>query len=186
MKSGQTIYLAVAACVAVVLLFAFGLNQFGNHANTISESEQTPFVSDVVADYDQDMPIQPLILEQNLNPEIVALGDMLFHDTRLSATDSVSCASCHNLERGGVDALSYSVGVNGAIGGINSPTVFNASLNIAQFWDGRSETLADQIDGPIHNEKELGTNWTERHYHGKYKKCDYHVRTIALNCQLPF
>ena len=54
-----------------------------------------------------------------------------------------------------------SVGVNGAIGDINSPTVFNATFNIAQFWDGRADTLDEQIDGPIHHPKELGTNWNQ-------------------------
>ena len=41
------------------------------------------------------------------------------------------------------------------------PTVFNAGFNIAQFWDGRAETLEDQIDGPIQNELEMASLWPD-------------------------
>jgi cytochrome c peroxidase len=71
----------------------------------------------------------------------VALGGKLFHDARLSADDTVSCASCHNLAGGGVDNRSRSIGVRGAVGGINAPTVFNSGLNFVQFWDGRAPTV---------------------------------------------
>jgi len=106
-------------------------------------------------------PIQPIFAEVDLDQEKVALGDALFHDPRLSSTNSVSCASCHGLNTGGVDGLAGSVGVNGAVGNTNSPTVFNVSLNIAQFWDGRADTLDDQIDGPIHHPKELDSDWPQ-------------------------
>jgi len=108
-----------------------------------------------------DSPIQPIVEVQNLNQEIVALGEMLFHEPRLSSTNTVSCANCHNLQMGGVDHLVESIGVNGGKGNINSPTVFNAALNIAQFWDGRVDTLIDQIDRPIHNPVELGSEWSQ-------------------------
>ena len=52
-----------------------------------------------------------------------------------------------------------SLGVGGKEGGINAPTVFNAALNVAQFWDGRAETLEQQVDGPITHPLEMASDW---------------------------
>ena len=103
-------------------------------------------------------PIQPLPTIQ-LNRDKVQLGERLFHDPRLSRDDTVSCASCHNLDTGGVDRLSASRGVAGAKGPINSPTVLNSGLNFRQFWDGRAGSLEEQIEGPVHAEGEMASNW---------------------------
>ncbi len=102
-------------------------------------------------------PIPNIIINAPLNVE---LGNKLFHDSRFSSDGKVSCASCHDLTHGGVDGLKVSLGVNNQQGSINAPTVFNSSLNIKQFWDGRALTLADQIDGPIANPKEMATSWS--------------------------
>jgi cytochrome c peroxidase len=91
----------------------------------------------------------------------VVLGREIFNDRRLSGTNSVACASCHDLKRGGDDGLQFSKGINGQLGLTNSPTVFNSSLNFRQFWDGRAEDLAEQVQGPIHNPVEMGTDWPE-------------------------
>jgi len=103
--------------------------------------------------------IQPVPYPTNLNPGKVALGDALFHDTRLSKDNTISCASCHGLDSGGVDGVPRSFGVNGAEGDINTPTVFNSGLNYSQFWDGRAASLEEQINGPINNPKEMASNW---------------------------
>ena len=86
-----------------------------------------------------------------------ALGFALFHDTRLSVDNTVSCASCHALETAGVDNHQYSHGVNDQLGGVNAPTVFNAVYNFVQFWDGRAVTLADQAAGPPLNPVEMAS-----------------------------
>ncbi len=106
-------------------------------------------------------PIGPLPLEQELNPGLVALGDRLFHDTRLSQDNTISCASCHQLSTGGTDRLARSTGVGGALGGIKAPTVYNSGFNFVQFWDGRAETLEEQAAGPVHNPLEMASNWRE-------------------------
>jgi cytochrome c peroxidase len=108
-----------------------------------------------------DEPIKPIVADTKLDAKKVALGDKLFHDKRLSKDNSLSCASCHNLSRGGVDSLPTSIGIGGAKGPINAPTVFNSSLNFRQFWDGRAASLEEQAAGPVHNPKEMGSNWTE-------------------------
>ncbi|MBX2802664.1 MAG: cytochrome-c peroxidase [Myxococcales bacterium] len=92
---------------------------------------------------------------------MVELGALLFHDRRLSADDSLSCASCHEIAAGGDDGKPRSVGIGGQLGGINAPTVLNSALNIAQFWDGRAKTLEEQIDGPLTATNELGSTWPD-------------------------
>jgi cytochrome c peroxidase len=105
--------------------------------------------------------IKPVPIEQTLNLKLVALGDRLFHDVRLSQDNTISCASCHILSAGGSDHAPRSVGVGGAIGGIKAPTVYNSSFNFVQFWDGRASTLEEQAAGPVHNPREMASNWTE-------------------------
>jgi cytochrome c peroxidase len=107
-----------------------------------------------------DQPIQPIAAPPWRDRGKVDLGRRLFADRRLSRDDSISCLSCHDLATGGADGRPVAVGVGGAIGPVNTPTVFNADLNIKQFWDGRADTLEDQIDGPIQNPKEMDTTWT--------------------------
>ena len=85
----------------------------------------------------------------------VALGKSLYSDTRLSKANDISCNSCHNLNTFGVDNEPTSPGHNGQRGGRNSPTVFNAALHIAQFWDGRAKDVEEQALGPILNPIEM-------------------------------
>ena len=85
----------------------------------------------------------------------VILGNLLFHDVRLSSDNTVSCSSCHGLNTGGVDNKQYSEGVGGQFGGVNAPSVYNAHYNFVQFWDGRAATLADQAAGPPLNPVEM-------------------------------
>jgi len=105
--------------------------------------------------------IQPVPYPSELSSDKVALGEELFHDVRLSGDQRISCASCHNLASGGVDGLPRSIGVGGAEGDTNAPTVFNSGLNYSQFWDGRALTLEEQVSGPITNAKEMASNWPD-------------------------
>ncbi|WP_338466006.1 cytochrome-c peroxidase [Novosphingobium sp. ZN18A2] len=87
----------------------------------------------------------------------VALGNMLYHDPRLSGSHALSCASCHNIGLGGGDDASTSVGHKWQEGGRNAPTVLNAVFNTAQFWDGRAKDLYEQAGGPIVNPIEMNS-----------------------------
>lgn len=106
-------------------------------------------------------PIKPIPLTLTLKQDRarVAIGRRLFQDPRLSANDRVSCASCHDLSRGGVDGRDYSIGFSGRRTGVNTPTVFNAALNFRQFWNGRADSLEAQIDQVIQNPVEMGSTW---------------------------
>ncbi|PCC97970.1 cytochrome-c peroxidase [Halopseudomonas pelagia] len=102
-------------------------------------------------------PIQPIEPASFDEPEKIELGKQLFFDPRLSRSGFISCNSCHNLSMGGSDNLSTSIGHNWQEGPINSPTVLNSSMNVAQFWDGRAATLQEQAAGPINNPKEMAS-----------------------------
>ena len=102
-------------------------------------------------------PVRPIDQKLEYDEAKAALGFALFHDTRLSIDNTVSCASCHALETAGVDNHQYSHGVNDQLGGVNAPTVYNAVYNFVQFWDGRAATLADQAAGPPLNPVEMAS-----------------------------
>ncbi|ODC05057.1 cytochrome C biogenesis protein CcsA [Terasakiispira papahanaumokuakeensis] len=112
------------------------------------------------ADRATDEPITPISPAQVSNPELVELGKQLYFDPRLSRSGFISCNSCHNLSMGGTDNLPTSIGDHWQQGPINSPTVLNASMNLAQFWDGRAADLKAQAGGPIENPKEMASNHT--------------------------
>ncbi|MDO8042092.1 MULTISPECIES: cytochrome-c peroxidase [Janthinobacterium] len=100
-------------------------------------------------------PIQPITAAKVANPAMVELGKKLFFDPRLSRSGFISCNSCHNLSMGGTDNIKTSIGHNWQRGPINSPTVLNSSMNVAQFWDGRAKDLQEQAGGPIANPGEM-------------------------------
>lgn len=87
--------------------------------------------------------------------ELVALGRMLYHDPRLSRSQKISCNSCHDLSRYGVDNEPTSPGHKGQKGDRNSPSVYNAALQFAQFWDGRAADVEEQAKGPVLNPVEM-------------------------------
>lgn len=107
-----------------------------------------------------DEPIQPIPPAKVKDAALVELGKKLYFDTRLSKSGFISCNSCHNLSMGGTDNLKTSIGHNWQKGPINSPTVLNSSMNLAQFWDGRAADLKAQAGGPIANPGEMASNHT--------------------------
>ena len=102
-------------------------------------------------------PVRPILPATDINEAKAELGFALYHDTRLSVDNTVSCASCHGLDTGGVDNHQYSHGVEDRLGGVNAPTVYNAVYNFVQFWDGRAATLAEQAAGPPLNPVEMAS-----------------------------
>ena len=104
--------------------------------------------------------IEPLP-EVQTDARKVALGRRLFHDTRLSGDETLSCSTCHSLDHGGAEPRRTSTGIRGQIGPINSPTVLNAGFNFVQFWDGRAADLQAQASGPVANPIEMGATWEQ-------------------------
>ncbi len=86
-----------------------------------------------------------------LSPAKIALGKKLFFDPILSRDNTISCANCHKLDEGGDDNLPTAIGFHGQANPkhLNSPTVLNAALAKAQFWDGRAKDVEEQAAGPM-------------------------------------
>jgi cytochrome c peroxidase len=110
------------------------------------------------------LPAPPLGIEGVLaeladppTPEKVRLGRWLFFDPRLSADDTVSCATCHRPDHGFSEPTPVSTGVDGKKGNRKAPPVLNAAFDIEphRFWDGRAASLEEQAIGPMVNPVEM-------------------------------
>lgn len=104
----------------------------------------------------QSLPEHAENAENPFNDEKIELGRMLYYDTRLSADRSVSCNTCHALDSFGDDGAPVSTGIGGQKGGRSAPTVYNAAIHTAQFWDGREPDVERQAMGPPLNPIEMG------------------------------
>ncbi|MGY8761761.1 MAG: cytochrome-c peroxidase [Nitrospinaceae bacterium] len=91
-----------------------------------------------------------------ITKEKVELGRLLFFDKRLSANNTIACASCHIPALAFTDGQPVSTGINSQQGGRSAPTAINRGFSTAQFWDGRAATLEDQSIGPFANLIEHG------------------------------
>ena len=85
----------------------------------------------------------------------IALGRMLYYEPRLSMSQTISCNSCHDLAKYGVDGEPTSEGHKGQRGDRNAPTVYNAAGHFVQFWDGRAVDVEEQAKGPVLNPVEM-------------------------------
>ena len=94
--------------------------------------------------------------ENPLTRAKIELGRQLFFDTRLSADNTVSCASCHQPAHGYAAPDQFAVGIREQLAPVNSPTSYNRILSGPQFWDGRAESLEAQAKGPIAAPGEMG------------------------------
>ncbi|MFJ4194313.1 cytochrome-c peroxidase [Pseudomonas sp. NPDC089534] len=108
-----------------------------------------------------DEPLKPLPGAPKLDAARVELGRRLFNDPRLSVNGTLSCASCHHLDKGGADVRAFSNGFDGKPVAVNTPSVFNASLNFRQFWDGRVKTLEEQAHAVVSSATEMGSDWND-------------------------
>lgn len=125
--------------------------------NWVKVHREQFYPNPLAAEAFRNEPVRPLPDSISVDARKVALGEKLYHDTRLSADGTVSCATCHSVQTAGVDNKVYSEGIKGQKGGVNAPTSFNACFNFVQFWDGRAATLAAQAGGPPLNPVEMGS-----------------------------
>lgn len=143
--------------VRAMLLIALSTSIFncgGEKATNGSDNtnEATDFLALAQENFESlDLSVRP----DRDHPKVV-LGKTLFFDTQLSETGEVSCNSCHDLNKFGVDNKPLSPGIKGHMTDRNSPTIFNTANQVAQFWDGRAATLREQVRMPIMDESEMG------------------------------
>jgi cytochrome c peroxidase len=143
------------ALLLAVLVIVFGFGQ--DKKQTASPRQKITFVTPLSG----RAAVLPLPPVPALSAQKIALGKRLFFEKRLSHDNTLACDGCHDFARGGGDDLPVAIGVGGKQGRVNTPTVFNASLNFAQFWDGRAASLEEQAAGPVHNPVEMASNWGE-------------------------
>lgn len=135
-----------------VSVFSCKPNSGSNDASVNNETDSLQMMAKSIF---KPLPKQADNPENVCTPEKVALGKMLFYDTRLSKKGNNSCNSCHNLATYGVDHKSFSIGDEGKPGGRNSPTVLNAAIHATQFWDGRAKDVEEQAGMPVMNPVEM-------------------------------
>ncbi|MCA9629505.1 MAG: cytochrome-c peroxidase [Myxococcales bacterium] len=97
------------------------------------------------------------------------LGKLLFYDPLLGADGTTACATCHSEHWGMSDGLPVSVGLDG-VGAVgpgrvgpnhtrrNSMSLWNVAFRERLFWDGRTETLEEQVSAPLTAAEELGSS----------------------------
>jgi cytochrome c peroxidase len=106
--------------------------------------------------YLQALPQKDTLTLSGKRQAVIVLGKKLFFDKNLSINRNQSCNSCHKLSTYGVDNLMFSEGSNSDLGTRNTPTVFNACEQYAQFWDARASDLEAQASVPLFNKHEMG------------------------------
>lgn len=83
------------------------------------------------------------------------LGKTLFYDPRLSGSNQIACASCHDPELGWTDNKTLSFGHDRQLGSRNAMTIMNIAFAKSLFWDGRAESIEKQSHMPIEDQKEM-------------------------------
>lgn len=124
------------------------------------------------------LPEIPVPASNPLTKDKIDLGRQLFFDKRLSEDATVSCASCHDPDKGFSDGNPLSRGIHGLKGLRHTPTLINVAFQPYQFWDGRASSLEDQSLGPLHNRAEMGLSAQEAvtrlgrlpHYREQFRK----------------
>jgi len=94
-------------------------------------------------------------------PTQIDLGRYLFFDPVLSADGSMSCASCHDPDRGFSDGRGRSLGADGEPLARGAPSLWNVAFQHRFFWDGRADSLEQQMQGPLYDRREMGTTPAE-------------------------
>lgn len=93
------------------------------------------------------------------SPQQIDLGRLLFFDPVLSGNGKLSCATCHDPDKGFSDGLACSIGINGTEVKRSAPTLWNVAYLKKFFWDARASSLEDQAKGPLYSEDEMGSSW---------------------------
>ena len=154
---GNYYYAKLLLSIVVTTALALGYFLFrGTNSSTTYGFVETQYSFASV-----DHAIQPIPTIKAIDKGWLLVGKALFHSNLLSRDNTISCASCHLVDFGGDDGFSVSTGVGSKQGTRNSPTVINAVFNFRQFWDGRAQTLQEQIQGPVHNPVEMASSWPE-------------------------
>jgi cytochrome c peroxidase len=108
-----------------------------------------------------DEPITPIPAPPPLDPRRLALGEQLFQDRRLSGSNALACASCHDVQSNGSDGKNHAMGPSGSELQINTPTVFNAALSFRFNWEGNHRSLEGEAEASLVNPRIMATSMGE-------------------------
>src|SRR3954469_18724621 len=106
-------------------------------------------------------PITPIPEAVITDMQKVRLGERLFGDKRLSHDNSRSCLSCHDLRKNGASAVRLDLGPDGSSLPLNTPTIFNATLNFRLGWEGKLDTFGSDIRMALENPQIMATSLFE-------------------------
>jgi len=142
----------------LVLSCTLGCNRCGDPVECADcYPTPTPYTLDIPAFF----PPMDVPADNPMTEEGVALGRLLFWDSNLSIDGTISCGSCHLPEYAFSDPSTFSAGVNGALSTRHSMVLVNVGWSTSFFWDGRSETLEEQVQIPISHPDEMALPWAE-------------------------
>ncbi|UOB16058.1 cytochrome-c peroxidase [Abyssalbus ytuae] len=113
--------------------------------------------SSVVAYFEEIGPLPDMVFPENNSYSDAKrdLGKMLFFDPRLSQSGQIACASCHDSQLGWADGRRVSFGHDRRIGKRNAMSILNTGFVDSLFWDGRADSLEDQVHFPVTDTVEM-------------------------------
>ena len=152
-------WIAITA-LAVIVLFSVSFTNENLRSIYSRPSSTWPkaFVAEGVAFQELGLlSASPIVTQMDAEKDVIELGKALFFDTRLSSSEKISCATCHQPELNWTDGKPKSIGHEGAMNKRNSPTIQNSWFYKKLFWDGRARDLQDQAFAPIRSESEMNS-----------------------------
>lgn len=140
----QRIFTIISLLLSISLMLLFGAQSLALHSDS----------TNILASAEE--PIKPIPVP-HIQHRKYQLGKSLFHEKRLHKEGKKSCSDCHNLDKGGTDGKSTAKPISLKNGGVNTPSIFNVSLNKVYYWDARFNSLDEQMDDAL---LELNQSWS--------------------------
>lgn len=156
-RAGKIMDYKQGLCLVVLL--------FSSWSAALHANEPTPYESKLVeANGSANInvtsePVLPIPLHVNVDQRKVALGLRLFEDKKLSKDGSMSCRSCHLLDKGGADGEVLSPSIDGKLRSTNTPSIFNLEFSTLYGWMGLPRTLSGLSEAIIKSKKGLANDW---------------------------
>ncbi|MDR6403120.1 MULTISPECIES: cytochrome-c peroxidase [Chryseobacterium] len=129
----------------------YSSGDFSQWPKPILDPESVPTFSEIGHLPDVELPG-----DNQYSDEKAMLGKTLFFDPRLSRSNQIACASCHDPELAWCDNRTVSFGHDRQAGTRNAMSILNVAYAKSLFWDGRAKSLEEQSQIPIQDEKEMG------------------------------
>lgn len=144
MQRSQRLLFGSGIIIATTWLFAASAVASGIHEKSFLREEPVP------------VPASNKITEAR-----VELGKTLFFDKRLSGDEAMSCATCHDPNKGWSDGRPTAIGHLGKKLERATPTIINSGYSRLQMWDGRFKSLEEQALGPLNSPEEMNADVDE-------------------------